>query len=237
MDKMRKARQSGFSFAESLITVTILAFVAIGIIGVTAKKNTFNANVKAKHGTYECFKDGSTVLERYTYKGVKPLAGGAPKNNPGAVGADCVFVQPAYVNTICINISGGGGGSSNPAGTPPSDYAKLGGSAGETKSMCLSATANPDATATYAYKIKIGNGGLQGQNGGASVIRKPNDTIILSAAGGISGTDVTNRPNKDTGVAPDRYTGEKSGLDNDEDYGSGGDENQPGKGGYVGITW
>ncbi len=231
MGKMRKTRQSGFSFAESLITVTILAFVALGTITIVAKKSTFSQNVQAKHGSYECFRDSKTkkVVERYTYKGAPKKDGEDPKNVPS--GADCAFVQPAYVNTICIEMIGGGGGASN--GVVPADYKLRSGGAGESKSLCMSSVANAQASNTYTYKIKVGKGGRAGENGDPSIMQRSDNTTtttILSVAGGITGKDVISKSSSDSAGEGISVTEDK------ENYGAGGTTG-PGTGGYIEITW
>jgi len=237
---MRKARQSGFSFAEALVTMMILAFVAIGIVLIAPKKNTFNVNVKAKHGTYECFihPTSNQVCERYGYLGGKTAVPTCDKTKFKAQPPkdyDCAFAQPAYINTFCINISGGGAGGSLKSNG-------LGGAKGETKSLCLSSAAGSGTT----YRIKLGKGGDAGRNGEESKLEKtsnPNSnsnsnnvTAILRVAGGITGID--------TADIKDREKGEESGFELESSIcnncpgpGSGGDAGKKGKGGYVIIEW
>ena len=229
VDETQKPKKPKFPLKIVIAAAVFLVLVVICLISVAVKKGHKNASAKVKSGSYECFRNASgKIRERYTQKGTPTPDGEAPKKNPPS-GYDCVFIQPAYVKTICATISGGGGGSSDRNISSSSNYKRLGGSAGEVKRMCFSAAANPEATSPYIYKIKIGEGGAPGQNGGESRLVRGSDTVILSVEGGIAGKDMTEDPQG--------AIGEKSGLGGIREYGAGGDANNSSKGGYIGITW
>ena len=88
---------AGFSMLEASITMLIVGiFVAMCANAYTKRHVTYQES--DGHGRYECYKNGSTTVQRYV-----------ENNRPRDVaGSTCVFSPPRYAKYFLIAVTGGG---------------------------------------------------------------------------------------------------------------------------------
>lgn len=109
--RLRIRRAGGFTLAEILITLVIIGFIgALGIPMLGQTKLKHPTEVKARHGTMECFYDGSTLYQYEANNG---------ENRMGelTVATDaCYFSAPA-ANIFVVQAVGTGGDGAVGSGT------------------------------------------------------------------------------------------------------------------------
>ncbi len=135
---------SGFSLFEACVTMLIVAvFVALCSSAFTKRHITYQES--DGHGRYECYRNGSGIVQRY-------VENNSPRNVPGTT---CIFRPPRYAKYLLINVSGGGSGSG----------------AGEFKSMFYTSIDQPltisPGAASGTSTVKKGSKTVASASGGA----------------------------------------------------------------------
>lgn len=100
-------KKRGFSLAEALITLTIIALVAVGSVPLLKKKKDPAKIVP--HGNWTCVRTGS-----WTYR-AQMTVNGSTTTTTSSDG--CTFDPPAQAKNFSVKVIGGGGGGA--AGTRP----------------------------------------------------------------------------------------------------------------------
>lgn len=105
--RMREQTKNAFTLAETLITLVALSIVSMAAVGVVAKKNAFEYDVKDQTGFYECrWKANATtgaptgtLEERIKVERRLPLGGTVPTggNWKDVSGTICVFEPAKYM--------------------------------------------------------------------------------------------------------------------------------------------
>ena len=118
--RLRIRRAGGFTLAEVLITLVIIGFIgALGIPMLGQTKLKHPTEVKARHGTMECFYDGSTLYQYEANNG---------ENRMGELTTPtdaCYFSAPA-ANIFVVQAVGTGGNGAVGSGTASySNYSGL----------------------------------------------------------------------------------------------------------------
>ena len=130
-------RLCGFSLSEMLITLTIIAILAVGSVPVLTKKKPKKDVIN--HGSYICYRttDGTYHWER------------TENNNKtsGTSYGSCIFTTPtAKIKSYSVKLIGGGGGGA--AGTLP-----------KPKVMYSSGSVRVDEDGEYTVALIAGGGG------------------------------------------------------------------------------
>ena len=82
-----RKRFRGFSLAEALITLLVVAIITIATIPVITKKH--RDRNQEKHGAFACYWSGNTLVGRYLINGEKTSAKTSYDAQEGRTG--CVF--------------------------------------------------------------------------------------------------------------------------------------------------
>lgn len=156
---MIKLKKEGFSIAEALVTMLIVALIILMATPVITKRSPKGSGLT---GRWECklnpetgeYQSITTIIDRTTGKEAEPDPAN-PKQEYGRVAEDgksCIFTPPKSARNFTVNVIGGGGGGA--AGSVAEDYAVKEASAGSWAFV-------PKYTGLYNIII-IGGGGAGG---------------------------------------------------------------------------
>ncbi len=204
---MLKLNKYGFSIAEALVTMLIIALIILMTMPVITKRTPKGSGIT---GRWECklnpetgqYESITTIIDRKTGQPVADDPSN-PKQEYGRVAEDgksCIFTPPKSARNFTVNVIGGGGGGA--AGSVAEDYAVKESTAGSWAFV-------PKYTGLYnilliggggaggSTECKYGpaaDGGLGGAAGGVLVMKdyrleKGKTYTVIVGAGGIGPMD------------------------------------------------
>lgn len=231
-------KKQAFSFAESLIVLTVIAVVSVTAVSFVAKKHLVKTDVKKFHGRYECgYSSGGNLRQKTIIDGT--VKGTESWENV----SKCSFQLKMATDFISIQAVGGGGGGSKDAAGPTTlkdgtTLNPIGGGSGEIKTLNYPPLSEGEAR-QMTFELTPGKGGGIGKNGAQTSIKlksSKSNSFEMIAGGGIAGN----------GYMQKKYDGDNTsdttGLDDtaaatERGYGAGGAPGKTGQSGATIIVW